>query len=62
MDDKNIGLMLSIAMALKPLADTADEYDRQNTYRPDRPQETIVDTITLQHCFNAQRLLKELHS
>lgn len=61
----NVGLMLNIAMALKPMADLADEYDQQNTYRPDHPAEEILyqigyKTITLQHCFNAQRLLKEL--
>lgn len=63
----NIGLMLQIAFALKPLAEIADQYDHRNTYRPDHPASITLHregeaTLTLQHCFNARALLKELMS
>lgn len=63
----NIGLMLQICFALKPLAEIADQYDRGNTYRPDHPASVTLHAegeakLTLQHCFNAQNLLKELMS
>jgi len=67
MNEGDFGLMLNICLALKPLAEIADEFDNQNTYRPDRPAEDILyqlgeKSITLQHCFNAQRIFKELTS
>lgn len=67
MNQGDLGLMLNICLALKPMAEVADEYDRQNSYRPDYPAEVILHiegdkAITMQHCFNAQKLLKELTS
>jgi len=67
MNAGDVGLMLSMAFALRPMAEMAEEFDRHNTCRPEHPAKEILyqlgdKTITLQHCFNAQRLLKELMS